>query len=345
MSSISPPGAAHLQPNLYAVDPAVALTFSVVAQEGSFTRTAAILGVNPSTVSRRLDGLEASLGVRLFERDTRHLSLSEAGRAYLAYVEQALSALQDGRNAMERHSSEVKGRLRVICPSVIGRHFMADLVLAFTAQYPLVEVSLRLDAMLPGKTQSDFDVAISLGMPDDSRAVVSKLGEVSFGYLATPGFLAQFGRPATAQQLALLPHAVLASGASMYDLGVVPNAQDDLANAPLQFSTNDEQVLQQVLLSGQHIGSLMLWPCLHALASGLLVSVMPELNTLASLYTVAPARKEKSLKAQLFIDFLKDRLANHLKSAEASLAVVSAESAGSSVTSDSGVTSHNGLAS
>lgn len=339
MPSSTTPVATPQQPNLYAVDPTVALTFSVVAQEGSFTRAAAILGVNPSTISRRLDGLEASLGVRLFERDTRNLSLSEAGQAYLAYVEQALNSLKDGRNAMERHSSEVKGRLRVICPAVIGRHFMADLALAFTAQYPMVEISLRLDAMAPGKAQPDFDVAISLGMPDDSRAVVSKLGDVSFGYLATPGFLAKFGRPATAQQLALLPQAVLANGSSMYDLGVVANPQDELANAPLRFSVNDEQVLQQVLLSGQHIGGLMLWPCLHALASGLLVSVMPELDTLATLYTVAPARKEKSLKAQLFIDFLKDRLASYLKAAEASLAVISAESV------DNGVTQHSGLAS
>ena len=325
-SSPPPSKAPHL-PNLYVVDPSLALTFSVAAHEGSFTRAAAVLGISPSTVSRRLDGLEASLGVRLFERDTRHLSLSEAGQAYLGYVTQALSTLEEGRYAMERHTSEVKGRLRLVCAPAIGRHLMAGLVLAFTHQYPLVEVSLRLDAMLAGSTHPDFDVAIGLGMPDDSRAVVSKLGDVSFGYVAAPSFLAQHGHPANARQLARLPLAGMASDSSLHDLGVVINSPDELANTALRLSTNDELVLQQVLLSGRFVGSLMLWPCLGALADGRLVKVMPVLDKFVALYTVAPARKEKSLKAQLFIDFLKDKLASDIRSAEAQLAMFNAEQA------------------
>jgi DNA-binding transcriptional LysR family regulator len=314
-------------PNLYVVDPTLALTFSVAAQEGSFTRAALVLGINPSTVSRRLDGLEASLAVRLFERDTRNLSLSEAGQAYLAFVDQALNALEEGRYAMERHTTEVKGRLRVVCAPAIGRCLMAELVLAFNEQYPQVEVSLRLDGMQTAKTQPDYDVAISLGMPDDSRAVVSKLGEVSFGYLATPDFLAQRGKPANAKQLARLPLAGLAPDSSLHDLGVVVHLQDELASVALRFTTNDEQVLQQVLLSGHYAGRLMLLPCLEAMASARLVKLRPELDTFVTLYTVAPARKEKSLKAQLFIDFLKDKLARQIKSAEARLASISAKSA------------------
>lgn len=321
-------------PPLYAVDPTLALTFSVAAQEGSFTRAAAMLGVNPSTVSRRLDGLEASLGVRLFERDTRHLNLSDAGHAYQVYVQQAMAALEAGRQAMESRTLEVAGRLRVTCGPLLGRHFMVDLVQHFMALHPKVMVTLALATKTDaaGKLHNDFDVAVSLGIPDESRAVISKLGDVSFGYLASPAFLAEHATPASAEQLAQLPLAGLTHGSALHDYGVVSQSPNELLSTPFRFATNDGQALMQALLSGQFVGRAMLWPCLEALADERLVKVLPELDDNVTLYTVAPARKEKSLKAQLFIDFLKTHLAEKIKSLEAQLALLNVPKPG--VTSD-----------
>lgn len=311
-------------PPLYVVDPTLALTFSVAAREGSFTRAAALLGVNPSTVSRRLDGLEASLGVRLFERDTRHLNLSDAGLAYAGYVQQALSALEAGRHAMESHTLEVAGRLRVTCGPELGRRFMVDLVQQFMALHPKVVVTLALNAgtAAGSKQYDDFDVAVSLGMPDESRAVVSKLGDVSFGYLASPAFLAGHRTPADAADLAQLPLAGLTHASALHDYGVVSQSPNMLLSATNRFATNDGQALQHALLSGQFVGRVMLWPSLQALTDGALVKVLPELDDTVTLYTVAPARKEKSLKAQLFIDFLKTHLAEKIRSLEVQLGLL-----------------------
>lgn len=312
---------------LYAVDPTLALTFSVAALEGSFTRAAALLGVNPSTISRRLDGLETSLGVRLFERDTRHLSLSSAGQVYFDYVQQAFSALQAGRYAMESHRVEVSGRLRVTCGPMLGRLLMVKAVQDFMALHSKVSITLVLDAKAgaTGQQLDGFDVAVSLGMPDDNRAVVSKLADISYGYVASPAFLARHGHIENAAQLAQLPLAGLGSSSVLHDYGVVSTAFNELASAGLKFSTNDEDALQQALLGGQFVGRLMLWPCLDALSEGRLAMVLPELNETHALYTVAPARKEKSLKAQLFIDFLKTRLTEQIRLAQAQLAGLGAQ--------------------
>ena len=311
-------------PPLYAVDPTLALTFSVAAQEGSFSRAAAVLGVNPSTVSRRLEGLEASLGVRLFERDTRHLSLSDAGQAYEVYVQQALAALEAGRHAMESHTLEVTGRLRVSFAPAVGRRYMGDIALGFMALYPKVSMTLALDdrAGAGSKPTDDFDVAVSLGMPTESRAVVSKLGDISFGYVASPAFLSEYGVPSSAEQLAGLPLAGFAQGNALQDYGVVGQSPFELAGSPFKFAATNNEVLLQALLSGRFVGRVMLWPCLDHLANGRLVKVLPMLDDSVALYTVTPPRREKSLKAQLFIDYLKIHLSELIHSLESQLALL-----------------------
>ena len=113
-TKVKPKG--HELEQVAALDPTRALYFSIVVEKNSVTLAAKALGVSASTVSRKLDELEESLAVRLLERDTRHLRLTEAGKSCLHFVRKAMGVLAAGQQTMERYSSDVVGRLRVLCP-------------------------------------------------------------------------------------------------------------------------------------------------------------------------------------------------------------------------------------
>lgn len=298
------------------LDATRALYFSIVVAKNSLTKAAESLGVNASTVSRHLDELELSLGVRLLERDTRNLRLTEAGQSYLHYVLKASAALEDGRQTMSRYSVEVRGQLRVLCPPALGRRFVADLVIAFGVQHPHLQVSLKLDSKPFALADADFDVGVCIGMPLEDRAVVSKLGELRMGFVATPAFLRKYGEPATIQELAKLPITEVDYDYYLHEQILLTNASGEVVYATTKLPTNEPEVALRAVLSSEYIGRMKYWYCAEALASGQLVKVMPELEITKSVYTVVALRKGKPLKVQLFVDFLKNYLGSDFKALE-----------------------------
>ena len=293
-----------------------ALYFSVVVEKSSISLAARSLGVNTSTVSRKLDDLEEGLGVRLIERDTRSLRLTEAGQSYLHFVLKAMTALEAGRQTMSRYSVEVRGQLRVLCPPAIGRRFVGDLVISFGVLHPHLKISLKLDSKPFSMANNDFDVGVCIGMPLEERAVVSKLGECRMGFVATPGFLEKHGTPASIQALAQLPITAVSYDYELNEQILLTNPVGEMVYALAKLPTNEPEVALLAVLSGEHIGKLKYQYCADHLASGQLVRVMQELEETKAVYTVVALRKGKPLKVQLFVDYLKDQLGSRLKLAE-----------------------------
>lgn len=293
-----------------------ALYFSVVVETNSITLASKILGVSASTVSRKLDDLEASMGVRLIDRDTRHFRLTEAGESYLHFVLKANTALKVGRQMLDRYSSDLKGRLRVLCSPAIGRYFVADLAIAFGRLHPFLHVSLELDSKIFSLTESEFDVGLCVGMPTQERAVVSKLGELTRGYVATSYFLETYGIPNDAHALADLPLCNVTDDHSLHDQVALSGPAKGIIYAPVKLVTNDPEVGLCAVLSGDLIGRMELFYCADELLSGRLHSVLPELNDARALYAVVSSRKGKPRKVQMFVDFLQAHLAPRLRTLE-----------------------------
>lgn len=291
-----------------------------MAEKTSITAAAKTLGVNASTVSRKLDELEVSLGVRLLERDTRHVRLTEAGESYLYYVTKALGVLEAGQQTMERYSKHLTGRLRVLCPPAIGRRFVADLVVAFGRLHSALQISLKLDSRPFSLADSEFDVALCIDMPTQDRAVVSKLGELTRGFVASPQFLLAHGHLGSIESLAKLPIAEVSYADTLNDRMVLINPNGEFAYAVSKLATNDSEVVLRAALSGDLLGRMMHWYCAEELLSGQLIKVMPELDDIKTIYTVVPARKGKPKKVQLFVDFLKAYLPPDLLSLQNKLA-------------------------
>src|SRR5437763_1919250 len=151
--------------------------FAAVAELGSFTKAAISLGRDATILSRRVTALERRLGVRLLERTTRHVAMTEAGTAFLARARSIPDALAEAEGEASAFASgEPRGTLRLSLPSSFGRMWVAPYLPEFLARYPLVRIDVEFANRFVDLVAEGFDTAIRLGTLADSRLVSRKIG-------------------------------------------------------------------------------------------------------------------------------------------------------------------------
>jgi DNA-binding transcriptional LysR family regulator len=290
------------------LDPGLISYFSAVAKYGSISRAAERLGTSVSTVSRKIDEIERSMGVRLFERDTRHLRLTEAGRDYLYYVDKALQTLELGQQNLDRYQKEISGDLKIWSPPTFGRKFVAHLIAEFGLQHPSLNISLQLEGSKFPLGATDFDVAICVGMPSDGRVVISKLCNSVNSFVATPEFLQRHGVPRSVQDLEPLPVVTVFHEEDMSQRVAVEDQSGQVTLLTSKLIANDATVALKAITSGKYIGKIMQWYAAKPLLEGSLVKVLPQCTDEKSFYIVVQGRKGNPRKVQLFVDFFKQHL-------------------------------------
>ncbi|MFQ5982864.1 MAG: LysR substrate-binding domain-containing protein [Woeseiaceae bacterium] len=165
-----------------------------VVEAGSFSAAGRQLGVAPSSISRQINDLELELGVRLFHRTTRKLSLTEAGQIYYERAGRIITEVDEARLAVSELGSPT-GILRVTIPTGIGRELVVSAVPAFLAQYPGVRIVLSMTDYLVDLVAGGFDVGIRVGHLSDSSLKARKIGESRRVVCASPGYLEKSGIP------------------------------------------------------------------------------------------------------------------------------------------------------
>jgi DNA-binding transcriptional LysR family regulator len=165
--------------------------FVAVARAGRFTAAAQRLNVPTTTLSRRIQELEEALGVRLLNRTTRSLSLTDAGERYLAEVEPIVAAIEEANHSIGRLRKTVTGRLRLTAPYFLGELFLADWAIAFQQAHPQVTVELQLDNHLLDLPASGIDLAVRAGVMGDAALVARHLLDVEWLTVASPALLAR----------------------------------------------------------------------------------------------------------------------------------------------------------
>lgn len=175
--------------------------FVRVIETGSFTAAADELGVTRSVASKSVTRLEERLGVRLMQRTTRRLSLTEAGAALFERSRPALAAIDEAELAATRLQSEPRGMLRVSAPMGFGILHLAPLIPEFLAQFPGVIVDLRLDDRFVDLVAEGFDVAVRIAAPGDGLLVARRLATCKQVICASPAYWRQHGLPQTPEDL------------------------------------------------------------------------------------------------------------------------------------------------
>ena len=182
--------------------------FAEVVSAGSFSAGARALGIPKSSASRSVSHLEDALGVRLLERTTRRLRLTEAGREYYERVASALSGLNEARAAVMELQDTPKGTVRMAAPAAWGSWLLAPLIAQFVQTYPEIHIDLSLTDGEVDLVRDGFDLALRMGRLEDSSLIVRTIGSVDRGLFASTTYLERRGMPQRLADLAL--HDVIA---------------------------------------------------------------------------------------------------------------------------------------
>lgn len=285
------------------------LVFAAVAEAQGFSAAARRLGVSKAMVSAAVARLEARLGVRLLQRTTRRLSLTEAGTAALPHAQRARVAAQDAQEAAVSLLVSPRGVLKVNAPMSFGVLHVAPALGAFASAYPEVQVDLVLDDRQLDLVGGGFDLAIRIGTLADSSLVASSIGRNRNVLVAHADYLARAGMPDAPSELAAhaaLVYSLSATG-SMWTLSRGGRSESVKVDGPLK--ANSSIALREAALQGLGIARLPLFVAGPDLAEGRLQQVLPEWTLPEQgIHLVTAARGQQPRKVTVFGDFLRVRI-------------------------------------
>ncbi|MCA0341916.1 MAG: LysR family transcriptional regulator, partial [Proteobacteria bacterium] len=169
--------------------------FVRTAQQGSLSAAARQLKMSPAMATKHVDALEERLGIKLFHRTTRKLSLNESGRQYLEFCLRILPDIEETEAAVSSQRIDVVGTLRLSAPISFGVRYIAPLVPEFSAMYPGVTVDLGLNDRYVDLIDEGWDMTVRIGRLADSRLIARRLAPTKMVVAATPAYLDAHGRP------------------------------------------------------------------------------------------------------------------------------------------------------
>lgn len=289
------------------------IAFVQSVESGSFSAAARLLETTPSAVSKRVAKLEDCLGVRLLQRTTRALSLTTDGAAYYERIARVLSELEEA-NDFIMSRGKPRGKLRITAPLDFGRWLLVQCVPNFLAQYPEIQVDLRLSDHFVDLVEQGIDVAIRLGTLEDSSLIRRHLGQTHFVLCASPNYLNMHGTPVTPQDL--VNHNCL-----RYISGGHPAPWSFVVNGALQtvpvsgtFDSDNGDALRLAALAGLGITRLLSFQVEADVRSKrlqlLLQNQLPPSPVVQAIFT---HQRHLSPRVQVFLEFLDAHSANVLR--------------------------------
>lgn len=281
-------------------------TFAEVVSKGSLSAAARAEGVAPSLVGRRIDALEQRLGVKLMQRSTRKIALTNEGMAFLEDCQRILSALEEAEAAISVRNASATGQLIISAPAGFGRQHVAPLIPSFLAEHQQVSVTLNLNDRFVDLIGDNIDVAIRIATLTDSSLIGVKLADNQRVVVAAPSYLKRFGRPETPEQLARHNCLAFNNDGSQRGWTFLQNGKKVTMKVSGNMVCNDGEVLHDWALAGKGLAWRSMWEVGAELASGQLVSVLDDYAAPDhDIYAVVPQRRHLPLRTRLFIDFLK----------------------------------------
>lgn len=282
-------------------------SFVSVVGRGSLTAAAMAEGVAPAIMGRRLDALEARLGVKLLVRTTRRITLTHEGSAFLEDCQRLLADLANAEASVSAGGVKASGHLRITAPAGFGRRHVAPLVPKFREQHADVTITLNLSDRVIDLAGEGFDCAVRVGDLPDSSLVSVRLADNRRLCVATPRYLQTHGVPRHPGDLAKFDCLTLSSDSSQ-TRGWAFTVDGELVHlkpgGPLDCS--DGQVLHDWCLADYGIAWRSTWEVESEISAGRLVALLEEFAAPANgIYAVFPQRKHLPLRVRLWIDFLK----------------------------------------
>jgi DNA-binding transcriptional LysR family regulator len=274
--------------------------FASVAKAASFTGAAHELALPKSTISRAVARLENRLGVRLLNRTTRRVLLTEAGEAYLRHATRALDEAEQADLAVSALAAEPHGRLRVSLPTFFAQSAFLPVMVDLVARYPRLQIQLELRVAAASAPVTAFDISIQSGPVEDSELMIQKLGRSYGGLYASREYIERHGTPKSVRDLK--QHSCLTqSGASGDAWHLHRGARTVEIRTEPRVSGADLMLQYRLATAGIGIANL---PHFLAAPDGSLVRVLPGWDDSVELFAIYPSKRASSVNVRVCLDFL-----------------------------------------
>ncbi len=282
--------------------------FAAVVSEGSFTAAAERLATQKAHVSRLVSALEDRLGVRLLQRSTRSLTLTEIGRDFFERANGVLQALDETERAVRDAQGEPRGTLKLTCGTEIGLMIVNRWIEDYLVRFPRMRIDVEYTTRIVDIIHEGFDLAIRLGQLQDSGLSARKLGEISYGLYASPAYLAKRGTPTEPEQIE--HHDLIAFATTgdpfwtFFHRGVAGGAPKtySIVQRP-RFAVNNNIATRDAAAHGLGVGIMGTFTGDPLTESGELVRVLPEWSYgPVAIHAVFASSKYLAPKVRAFID-------------------------------------------
>ena len=283
-------------------------TIVAAVETGSFTAAGERQGISKALVSKYVGQVESRLGVRLFNRSTRRLSLTEEGQRY---YDQAVPLLEEFSVMVDNVTgaqSAPRGLLRVSVPQTFGEMSLSPLIPKFLETYPDLSLDLQLSDRMIDMLEEGIDVVIRIGGVDDSSLIARHIKTLPLTLCASPEYIARYGEPLNAEDI--MQHTCIID--SNFRIGkqwpiVDPDGQTTSIEVSSNVAVNSPRAVKEIAIAGGGIGMIPRFIIESELQKGVLKEILPGYKTLEfGLFAIYPHRRYLSKKVRCFIDFLMD---------------------------------------
>ena len=282
--------------------------FIRIVETGSFTSAAESLGIQKSTISRRIAQLEDDLGVRLLQRTTRKLKLTDDGEELFTRCQPLINDLENAKDQLSASQEDPRGRLRLTMPAELGVFMMNDVVATFMERYPKIQLEVELSTRLVDLIEEGIDLAIRVGELADSSLIARRIAHVSRGIYASPEYLKRMGSPQNPDELS--KHACFGQlkAHDYWEFDNWPHAIEVTGN----LKANSIAFNREMVLQGLGIARLPRVYCHGCVQAGELVEVLPDYTCPSiEVNAIYPSRRHLNPKVRLFIDHMMSMIVDH----------------------------------
>ena len=265
--------------------------FCNIVEQGSFTKASEKLGISLAMTSKHLKHLEQHLQAKLLNRNNRRQSLTDVGERYYLECRHALDTLATAKAQAQHATDSPQGKLRVIAPIWFATPLFVAALAKFQRQFPNIQLSVNLDNRFTNLVADGYDIALRVTTQPHDQLIARPLSKIRFECVASPSFIAQYGKPATKDDL------------NRFNC-VVPNYVERVIPGTIVADSNNTLMLAEMTKAGMGLAILPHWLIQTDLTSGTLVQVFDHPMNELTLHAVYVNRQFLSSKVRSFIDFL-----------------------------------------
>jgi DNA-binding transcriptional LysR family regulator len=289
--------------------------FARVAAIQNLSAVGTELGLTPGTISKRIQALEETLAVRLFERTTRSIRITEEGTRFLGHAQRILSEMDQARSSMAASVGKPVGKLKISAPQIIGQRFIAPALFSFMAEYSDVEVQLDITDRQVNLHEEGYDIAIRSGALHDSAPIAKRLSPDRTVIVGSPAYFAAQGTPETPDELA--NHQCLVLG-DAWSWPIGAPGRETAVRVAARFRSDSSEVLRLAALAGQGLIRSSELKLADDLAARTLVSVLGQFidNSSTGVYALYSGGRHILPRQRVFLDHLAEWFRTHRRSIE-----------------------------